>query len=199
MPSAFEGKPGMEKSLLDRWTDTMAFRVALALSALGVLPVLLLGVSITIMGAVGMLVDGSYEKPGAEELAFTLLSAGGALGFVGYLRARAGYGNPLRGNVTTTLVFLTAGVLAALSVVGILVVTAVEAWFDLWGVAPLLALGAVFAAANLVWAAAGVAWMQRLMRRYAELTGRAFDGLPTLLLSVAVALATAATAIAVTL
>ena len=36
---------------------------------------------------------------------------------------------------------------------------------------------------------AGIARMQRLMRRYAERAGRAFDGLPIVLLLTAIALA----------
>ena len=53
-------------------------------------------------------------------------------------------------------------------------------------------VAACFVAANLVWAMSGIAWSQRLRRRYAEVAGHAFDSLPALLLSVALALATAA-------
>jgi hypothetical protein len=53
-------------------------------------------------------------------------------------------------------------------------------------------LGALFAAANLVWAVAGIARIQRLLNRYAEKTGRAFDGLPVVLLFTAIALVIAA-------
>ena len=57
---------------------------------------------------------------------------------------------------------------------------------------PLLVGSALFAAANLTWAIGGAAWMQRLPRRYAEETGRVFDGLPVLLMFVSVALAISA-------
>ena len=60
-------------------------------------------------------------------------------------------------------------------------------------------LGALFATANLVWAFAGIARMQRLMRRYEERAGRAFDGLPVVFLFTAIALAIAATLKAITL
>jgi hypothetical protein len=57
----------------------------------------------------------------------------------------------------------------------------------------------LFAAANVVWATSGIAWLQRLPRRYTERTGRAFDGLPALLLFQAVALAVTAAAITLSL
>jgi hypothetical protein len=60
-------------------------------------------------------------------------------------------------------------------------------------------LGALFVLANLLWAFAGIAWMQRLMDRYAERTGQAFDGLPVVLLFTALALAIAATLKTITL
>ena len=60
-------------------------------------------------------------------------------------------------------------------------------------------LGALFAGANLVWAFAGIARMQRLMGRYEERAGRAFDGLPVVLLFTAIALVIAATLKTITL
>ena len=62
-----------------------------------------------------------------------------------------------------------------------------------------LGLTALFVAANVVWALAGAAKVQRLTRDRAEhehvggkQVGRAFDSLPVVLLIVAIALTTAA-------
>jgi hypothetical protein len=130
----------------------------------------------------------------AVDLAWCPPRAGGALGFVGYVRAHRGVKDPCRHNVTATLAFLTAGVLAALSVAGVVLATVVELWRrESWDGGSFLALGALFAAANLVWALAGIAWMRRLMRRYEDKAGRAYDGLPVVLLFTAIALVIAAT------
>ena len=183
----------MHRHVIDRWADTTVFRCMLVISATAVLPVLLLGVTTTLFGALVMLggkIDSGLRLGG---LVIPLLSIGGSLGFVGYQRAHRGMKDPWLHNITLTLVFLTAGVLAALAVAGFVLVIAVAGWLEPWGAdARLTALGAMFAAANLVWAFAGVAWMQRLLRGYLEATGRAFDGLPVALLVVAIALATAA-------
>jgi len=189
----------MRRHFFDRWADTTPFRVVLMFAALGVFPVLLVGVCTTVIGGARMFVGGSLPELEAAELAVALLSVGGALGFVGYCRARAGFMNPSRHNVTATLLLLTAGVLAALSVAGIITVAAIDDWLDISGIGPLLVLGALFVLANLLWAFAGIAWMQRLMERYAEKTGRAFDGLPVVLLFTAIALVIAATLKTVTL
>ena len=154
----------MDRSLLDRWTDTTVFGIALGLSGALVLPVLALGVLTTVIGGSVMMANPSAVELG--QAAFALLAVGGTLGFVGYLRAHCGIKDPCRHNVTATLLFLTAGVLAALSVAGVVLVTAVEIWRrDARDGASFLVLGALFAAANLVWAFAGIARMQRLMDR----------------------------------
>ena len=187
----------MHRHAIDRWTDTTIFRVALGLAALAVVPVLLAGVNTTVIATAVLLAGSGRMELGLEQAGFALVSVGGVLGFLGYLRARWAAKDPRRHNVTATLIFLAAGVLAALSVAGFVLVTAVASWREPWGSGVWLVLGALFATANAVWALAGIAWMQRLARRYTEHTGRAFDGLPALLLFVAVALATAA-ALAVT-
>jgi len=186
----------MPRHPIDRWSDTTVFGIALGISGALVLPVLALGVMVTAIGGSVMIAE-----PSAVELwqvAFALLAVGGALGFVGYLRAHFGIKDPCRHNVTATLLFLTAGVLAALSVAGAVsvwaLVVAIERWpRDFHDGAAFLALGALFATANLVWAFAGIARMQRLTRRYEERAGRAFDGLPVVLLFTAIALVIAAT------
>ncbi|HEY3517247.1 MAG TPA: hypothetical protein VGL98_09405, partial [Gammaproteobacteria bacterium] len=182
--------------------DTTAFGIALGLSGALVLPVLALGVLVTVIGGSFMIADPSAVEIG--QVAFALLAIGGALGFVGYLRAHFGIKDPCRHNVTATLLFLTAGVLAALSVAGVVLVTtlgmAMEIWHrDFHDGTFLLVLGALFATANLIWAFAGIGRMQRLMRRYAERAGRAFDGLPVVLLFMAIALAIAAALKTITL
>jgi hypothetical protein len=181
----------MHRHVIDRWADTTVFRCLLLLSAMAVLPVLAMGTLFTVFGGVATLAG-----PSAVELwhvVIALLAVGGALGFLGYLRAHGGVKDPSSHNVTATLAFLTAGVLAAFSVAGVVFVTTIQTWRELWDGPSLLVPGALFATANLVWAFAGIAWMQRLMDRYAETTGRAFDGLPVVLLFTAIALVIAAT------
>jgi hypothetical protein len=192
----------MHKHIIDRWYDTTAFGIALGLSGALVLPVLALGVLTTVIGGSIMIAEPSAVELG--QVAFALLAAGGALGFVGYLRAHFGINDPCRHNVTATLLCLTAGVLAALSVAGVVLVSAVVMAMEMW---PrdlhdgtfVFVLGALFATANLVWVFAGIARMQRLMRRYEEKAGRAFDGVPVVLLFTAIALVIAATFKTITL
>jgi len=186
----------MHRHFIDRWCDTTAFRIALGLSGVLVLPVLALGVMVTLIGGSIMIAEPSAVELG--QVVFALLAVGGALGFVGYLRAHFGSKDPGRHNVTATLLLLTAGVLAALSVGGGVLVWALVMGIEMWprdlhdGTA-VFVLGGLFATANLVWAFAGIARMQRLMRRYEERAGRAFDGVPVVLLFTAIALAIAAT------
>jgi hypothetical protein len=157
---------------------------------LAVVPVLAVGVLTTVIGAGAMIVSGaSFELVHA---AFALLSIGGALGLAGYWRAHAGAKHPEGHGVTTTLICLFAGIVTAVVVAGAAVSGALELWENPWDARPWVAAPLLFAAANLVWATSGIAWMQRLLSRYAAQTGRAFDGLPSVLLTVAIALAVAA-------
>jgi len=192
----------MHRHLIDRWFDTTAFGIALGLSGALVLPVLALGVLVTVIGGSFMIADPSALELG--QVAFALLAVGGALGFVGYLRAHFGIKDPCRHNVTATLLFLTAGVLAALSVAIVVLVSALviamERWpHDLHDGTFVFVLGALFATANLVWAFAGIARMQRLMSRYEQRAGRPFDGVPIVLLFTAIALVIAAVLKTITL
>jgi hypothetical protein len=182
----------MERSLVDRLADTTAFRVLLALSGCAVLPVLGIGVLMTAIGGAALV--SAPQRIEVGQVAFGLLALGGALGMIGWVRVLIGLRAPARHSVAATLLLLAAGILAALAVAGFVAVVVIEAarlraWPD---AAAWLGLGALFVAANLVWALAGVASIQRLLRRYAESTGRLFDTLPVVLLSVAIALATAA-------
>ena len=183
----------MKRSLLDRWTETTLFRLALLFAALAVVPVLLMGVATTVIGGAVMLARPSAAEVELEQAVFALLSLGGALGFVGYLRAHRGATRLDRHNVTATLLCLAAGVVTALGVAGYAVTGTLEGLRSPLGSPVWVVLMTLFAAANVVWALSGIAWMQRLPRRYAERTGRPFDGVPALLLFVAFALATAAT------
>ncbi len=187
----------MDRALIDRWTDTTAFRIALALSSALVLPVLALGILVTILGGTVLLAE--HAAVGFEQVAFGLLSVGGALGLVGYVRALLGVRKPERHNVAATLICLMAGIATALAVAGYSIVGTLDGLREPWTSPAWLSLTTLFASANLVWALSGIAWLQRLPRRYTERTGRVFDGLPTLLLFVAVTLAAAAAAIAITL
>jgi hypothetical protein len=178
----------MDRRLLDRWTDTTVFRAALLLSGMAVLPVLALGAFITVIGGSGILTQRSVQL---EQALFGLVTIGGVLGFVGYARAHVAARHLVRHNVTLTLLCLAAGVAAALAVAGYAVFGSLDGLRTPWRSREWLLL-APFAAANLVWAASGIAWMQRLPHRYAEKTGRAFDTLPVILLLVAVLLSIAA-------
>jgi hypothetical protein len=189
----------MKRSLIDRWTDTTLFRLALLFSALAVVPVLLMGVATTVIGGAVMLVGPSAAQLELEQAVFALLSLGGALGFIGYLRAQWGVTRLDRHNVTATMLCLAAGVVTALAVAGYTVTGVLHGLRSPWGSPVWVLLTTLFAAANVVWALSGIAWMQRLPYRYAERTGRAFDGLPALLLFVAVVLATAVGTIGTTL
>jgi hypothetical protein len=152
--------------------------------------VLALGALVTVIG--GSAVLGQRSGIELEQAVFGLLSVGGALGFVGYVRAHRGVKDPGEHNVTATLLCLVAGVVAALFVAGYVAFGALDRLGSPWS-SPMLAVPSVlFSAANLVWAMSGVAWMQRLPHRYAEDTGRPFDTLPAMLLIVAIMLTTAA-------
>ena len=180
----------MDRSVLDRWTDTTVFRLALLLSGMAVLPVLALGAFVTVIGGTAMVY--SHSTVELEEAVFGLLSVGGILGFFGYLRAHVAAKNPARLSVTATLIFLAAGVAAALVVAGYSAFGTLYGLRNPWGLPMMAVPSALFSAANVVWAVSGVAWMNRLSHRYAETTGRAFDTLPAVLLLVVLVLATAA-------
>ena len=180
----------MDRPLLDRWTDTTVFRAALLFSGMAVLPVLALGAFVTVIGGSAMLMQPSGVE--LEQALFGLLSIGGALGFVGYARAHFAARNAVRHNVTVTLLCLAAGVAAALAVACFVLFATLNGLRSPWDAREWLLLGTPFAAANVVWAVSGIAWMQRLPHRYAEKTGRAFDTLPVVLLFVAIVLAIAA-------
>ena len=98
----------MDRYLLDRWTDTTCFECCCFSRACLVLPMLGIGVLTTVIGGVAVVI----EQPALdlEQVVFALLSVGGALGFVGYLRAHRAARAPSRHNVTATLICLAVGV-----------------------------------------------------------------------------------------
>ena len=102
---------------------------------------------------------------------FGLLSVGGVLGVVGYARARIGVRNLDRHNVSATLLCLAGGIVTALAVAGYAVFGTLVGLRSPWSSPGWVSLTTLFAAANVVWAVSGIAWMQRLPRRYAERTG----------------------------
>jgi hypothetical protein len=187
----------MRTHAIDRWADTTLFRLVLLLAGLAVVPTLLMGVVATVIGSAAFVIERSTLD--FAQAAFALLSAGGALGFLGYWRAHGGALKPHGHNVTATLTCLAAGIVAALVVAGYTVASAVSGLREPWSDGPWVILPALFAAANLVWALSGIAWMQRLARRYAEKTGRTFDTLPVMFLLVSLALAIAAALMTTTL
>src|SRR5512138_2232947 len=101
----------MRRQLIDRMVDTTAFSFLLALSSLIVLPVLAVGVLVS-----PLILATSFLKPGTSAIAFIMLSTGGAIGIVGWLRARWGARTPERHNVGLTLAFLAIGIATALAV-----------------------------------------------------------------------------------
>jgi ABC-type transport system involved in multi-copper enzyme maturation permease subunit len=94
---------------------------------------------------------------------------------------------PHRHNVSVTFMLLAFGVITAIVLAGsVIVATATAAVTSGTGA---FGVGWVsFAGALIVWAIAGVGSGQRLSRVLTERTGRPVDGLPTLLLFVALAL-----------
>ena len=181
----------MRKHLIDRWTDTDGFRVLLVVSAVLVVPVLGLGLLLTPIYLAAISVQ---PRETLEATAFAALSIGGAVGMAGWVRALAGSRTPERHNVTATLVCLFVGVATGLAITGYLIFEMLTGFQDSssW-TSSLSAVGLItFAAANTIWVLAGVGWMQRLPRLYSERTNRAFDGIPVVLLLVALALAFAA-------
>jgi hypothetical protein len=184
----------MTKHMIDRWMDTTAFGVALAFAGALALPLLALGVIVSVGLIVAALVQQTANSMGT---AIVVLSAGGAIGVVGWVRALRGIGRPEGHNVTATLVCLVVGVATALAVGAFAAAPIVVSWRDAWG-GPVAAWPAgLFVVAQAMWVLAGIGWMQRLTRRHAEHTGRAFDGTQVVFLFVAIALA--ATAALVTL
>ena len=180
----------MHRHAIDRWTDTTAFRLMLLFASLAVMPVLAAGVLTTVIGGGALILSGATVE--LVHAGFGLLSLGGVLGLVGYLRAHAGAKHPERHGVTMTLVCLWAGIVTTLAVAGIAATGALSLWENPWDERPWVAAPLLFAAANLLWTTSGVAWTQRLLSRYEARTGRAFDGLPVVLLSCSIALAVAA-------
>jgi hypothetical protein len=180
----------MERALIDRWTDTAAFRAALFFSAVLVLPVLALGLVTT----VGMLVaaGGSAQLSVLDGGSIALPSLGGALGIAGLVRAQWAARTAKRHNVTVTLICLAIGIATALGVAGVVVAELVTNALALGKWRVWASIAAAFVAAHACWVLWGIAWMQRLMRRYAERTGHAYDATPAILLGVAIALATSA-------
>jgi hypothetical protein len=186
----------MHRSLIDRWTDTTPFGVVLAMSSALVFPVLGVGLFISFWMIGAAVMERTVELIGAV---IVVLSVGGAAGIVGWLRARHQLRLPDSLSMTATLVFLSIGAATALAVSAIVVVPVSAAMMQPWG-APMEAWpGLLFPLANIVWALHGIGWMQRLMRRYAEDTGRPFDGMPTVALVITLALAIAAALITTTL
>lgn len=175
----------MRRQFVDRMADTMGFRILLFVSGLMVLPVLALGVLVSpIVLAVSLL------DAGTEGLAFVALAMGGAIGIVGWLRARWGARSPERHNVTLTLTLIAIGIVTALTVgcfVAYLIVAEYRAAWG-WTASGLLAPVA-FVVAQGVWVVSGIAWIERLMFSYAVRTGRIFDAIPVALLLVALGLA----------
>ncbi len=185
----------MRRQLIDRMADTTAFRILLLLSGLMVLPVLALGLLLSPIALVA-----SVMEPGAGDLAFFLLSLGGAIGITGWLRARWGARTPERHNVGLTLALLAVGIATAFAVGGFVTYVAITELWKPWGwTGPPLAAVATFVLAHGVWIVSGIAWIERLTFSYAVRTGQIFDAIPLALLLVALGLVLAVVLAAATL
>ena len=186
----------MGTHLIDRLTATLGFRVLFFLSAVLVLPVLALGLFFTS----GFLLSPLWQQEVVPEiLGFASLSLGGAIGTLGWVLSLVAARNPERYNLTAILVCLAVGVVTALAVTVYSVGQIVEDLDKPWGTGFSAPAFGVFGIATTIWALDGVGRMQVLMRRYHERTGRVFDGLPVMLLFVAIGLAVGATLATVTL
>lgn len=175
----------MDKAFVDRITDTGTFAVLFGMSGVLILPVLALGVLFSMF----FVPRGLMGEPVA--VGFVALSAGGAIGVAGWIRAHLAMRAPERHDITLTLLCLAVGIVTALVVgVGTVVVTLADL-HDTWGLATWSSSGlaGAFGAAHLVWVLGAIGWMERLARRYKERTGRAFDTIPVVFLMVAIALA----------
>jgi len=186
----------MDRHLVERWTDTTTFGVALIFAGTLALPVLALGVIVSVVMIGVALFKQTVEPFGTVVVA---LSAGGAIGVIGWLRARRGISSPDGHDVTATLVCLVVGIATALAVGAFSAAPIVVYLRKPWGPVAAAWPAGLFAAAHAVWVLAGIGWMQRLMRRHAEHTGRAFDGIPVVLLFVAMGLGAAAALLTLTL
>src|SRR5512134_2416191 len=134
----------MERGSIDRWTDTDAFRAALFFSGLLVLPVLALGLVVTLWMLVVSAGNGQFSLFDGGVIA--LLSWGGALGIVGLVRANWGARHAERHNVTATLICLAIGIATALGVAGVVVTELLSDAFGEWHVGT--AIAALFLAAH---------------------------------------------------
>jgi hypothetical protein len=192
----------MDRHLIDRWTDTTTFGVALAFAVALALPVLALGIIVSV-AMIGVAIF--EQRIGPFGPVVVVLSVGGVIGVVGWARARQGSSRPEGHNVTATLVCLVVGTATALAVGAFAATPMVGGLREPWGPAAVAWTAAaawpaaLFVAAHAVWVLAGIGWMQRLMRRHAEHTGRAFDGIPVVLLFVAMGLGAAAALLTLTL
>jgi len=173
--------------MIDRAADTTGFRILLLVSGLMALPVLALGLLVSPFLPIGL-----TFSPDAGALVFVVLSIGGGIGIVGWLRARWGARTPERHNVGLTLAFLATGIATALATGGIVAYTAITELSNPWGwKGPPVVAAATFVFAHGVWIVCGIAWIERLMFAYAVRTGRIFDAIPDAMLLVALGLALA--------
>ena len=170
-------RPGM----LERLTDSTAFAVLLGMTSLVLAPSMLIGLFVV----PALLTPAGRASP--DVWMWLLLSAGGAVGYVGLFRARRPSSSPA--DYCVTLVCLATGVVAGLAVLG--KVADSSAFEDL------LTVGAVVVPAVPVIAALGR--IARLRRLRAAAEGRVLDSLPLIFLAVALGEALCAIAVGVQL
>jgi hypothetical protein len=185
----------VDRYLIERWTDNTTFGVVLIFSSVLVLPVLALGLVVSLGMLVAAVVGQTAMLEGAVIVA---LSFGGAIGLFGWLRAHLKEGAGER-SPTATITCLAVGTATAVAVSAIVTVPVLDRLREPWGGLDDVWPALPFIVANVVWAISGIAWIQRLMYRYKGRTGRAFDGMPAVLLFVAIALVAAVALISTTL
>lgn len=187
----------MGTHLIDRLTGTLGFRVLFVVSAVLVLPVLALGLFVTSGFLMAMT---TWQREALIEFLGPLsLSLGGAIGIIGWVFSLVAARNPERYNLPAILICLAVGVVTALAITTYSISQLIAELGSRYSSGLSAPAFGVFGIATTIWVLDGIGRMQVLFRRYRERTGHVFDGLPVLLLFVALTLATAATLTATTL
>lgn len=180
----------MGTHMIDRLTGTLGFRVLFVVSAVLVLPVLALGLFVT--SGLFLAMANSEHDSLMEMLGFVSLSLGGAIGTAGWVLSLVAARNPERYNLTAILICLAVGVVTAFAVTTYSIGALLAELGSRYSSGLSVQAFGVFGTATTICWLDGIGRMQLLFRRYRERTGLVFDGLPVLLLFVALTLATAA-------
>lgn len=164
-----------------RATRTPAFRALFVIACGFTVPVLLLGVLFSLIAVV----DGGASGAPGVGLALAAPTAAGVAGMLGLARSRAHSSGSSVGQIELTQVLLVIGIVAALSMTGLVVAATMEDMRLSTGESTLMI---VVAAPLIVLSVDGLGRLEYLLGLVADRTGQAADGLPFLFLSVALGL-----------